>query len=428
MTLALFCKVIDNFGDIGICWRLARQLYAEHGVAVCLLVDDLVSFQRIAPQVRPDQSMQQVDGVSVRHWHGTPVAGELGEIADIVVEFFGCDIPETYIAEMANCARTPVWLNLEGLTAEKWVEGCHFLPSPHPRFSLTKWFYFPGFNTSTGGLIRESQLIARCASFQETPMQRGEFLQSLGVTVVEAAALTISLFCYPNAPVRQWFAALAGGAHPVTCLVPEGVAANDVEAFLGRTPVPGAVCTAGALTVRVVPFLPQPDYDRLLWACDLNVVRGEDSFVRAQWAGRPFIWHIYPQDQQLHHKKLKAFLDIHAPGPAVVRAMLLWNDAVAGGDAAGDAGAASGSTGEGKADYKAPFSVKGETKAEATADDVTGGTSVWPAVWRDLHADLPAMTKRAVAWRAALLAQDDLATQLLRFAEARQAEQQQKQV
>jgi uncharacterized repeat protein (TIGR03837 family) len=40
----------------------------------------------------------------------------------------------------------------------------------------------------------------------------------------------------------------------------------------------------------------------------LNLVRGEDSFVRAQWAGKPFVWHIYPQHDDAHHAKLEAFM------------------------------------------------------------------------------------------------------------------------
>jgi hypothetical protein len=85
-----------------------------------------------------------------------------------------------------------------------------------------------------------------------------------------------------------------------------------VRAFLGAEARAGAAATRGALTVRVIPFMPQTDYDRLLWACDLNFVRGEDSWVRAQWAARPFIWHIYPQDENLHHVKLRAFLQKYA--------------------------------------------------------------------------------------------------------------------
>jgi uncharacterized repeat protein (TIGR03837 family) len=92
--------------------------------------------------------------------------------------------------------------------------------------------------------------------------------------------------------------------------------------------VPAPHATRGALTVRVIPFMPQTDYDRLLWACDLNFVRGEDSWVRAQWAARPFVWHIYPQDENLHHVKLRAFLQKYAVNTqSLVDFSLRWNDA-----------------------------------------------------------------------------------------------------
>jgi uncharacterized repeat protein (TIGR03837 family) len=63
--------------------------------------------------------------------------------------------------------------------------------------------------------------------------------------------------------------------------------------------------------VRVLPFVEQERYDELLWACDVNFVRGEDSFVRALWAGKPFIWQIYPQQDMAHLKKLEAFLILY---------------------------------------------------------------------------------------------------------------------
>ncbi len=144
-SLAIFCKVVDNYGDIGICWRLARQLSGEHGVAVTLWVDDLPSFQRICPEVDVAAEAQHVSGVTVRHWRGQDGAfapADIADIADIVIEFFACDIPPGYIAAMAQCAPQPVWLNLEGLTAEEWVEGCHALTSPRRHDQA---FLLPGF-------------------------------------------------------------------------------------------------------------------------------------------------------------------------------------------------------------------------------------------------------------------------------------------
>jgi uncharacterized repeat protein (TIGR03837 family) len=364
LSLTIFCRVVDNYGDIGICWRLARQLQSEHGVSVTLWVDDLQSFKRICPDIDADAAQQTVAGVCVRHWRDQDGAFTPQDIADIVIEFFACDIPPAYIQAMAHCTPRPVWLNLEGLTAEEWVEGCHTLPSMHPQLPLTKHFFFPGFTAKTGGLLREGALDDARRVFQADPAAQAAFMARFGVTALEMLATKVSLFCYPQAPVADLLATWVDGADPVLCLVPEGVAPDAVSAFVG---------THGALTVRVLPFMVQPDYDKLLWACDLNFVRGEDSFVRAQWAGKPFIWHIYHQDENLHHKKLRAFLDRY-DSPAVTAFALAWN-------------------GVG-----------------------TGAAPDWAALWQALRDDASAIAERAQSWEQAMHAHGDLASNLLGFA------------
>jgi uncharacterized repeat protein (TIGR03837 family) len=370
-TLAIFCKVVDNYGDIGICWRLARQFHAEHEIAVTLWVDDLASFRRIWPRVDTGAEVQDMDGITVRHWRGNDGEFLPADIPDLVIEFFGVDIPPGYIEAMAQCEPRPVWINYEGLSAEEWVEGCHRLPSMHPRLKLTKHFFFPGFNDKTGGLLRERDLIAERERFQQDPAASAAFLAKLGVLPQEIDALKISLFCYPEAPVSEVFQAWEQGGTRVSCLVPEGVARDKVAAFLGAEAQAGAAATRGALTVRVIPFLPQTDYDRLLWACDLNFVRGEDSWVRAQWAARPFVWHIYPQDENLHHVKLRAFLQKYAVDTqSLVDFSLRWNGA-----------------------------------REGHMDEL----------WSSLQAELPAIVRRAHAWEAQMSANGDLVSNLLDF-------------
>ncbi|PMQ11633.1 elongation factor P maturation arginine rhamnosyltransferase EarP [Janthinobacterium sp. AD80] len=378
-SLAIFCKVVDNYGDIGICWRLARQLQSEHGVAVTLWVDDLASFQRICPEIDVAVESQQAAGVTVRHWRGQDGAFAPTDIADIVIEFFACDIPPGYIAAMAQCTPHPVWLNLEGLTAEEWVEGCHALTSP--RHGMIKHFFFPGFTHKTGGLLREAALEEKRLAFQADAAAMAAFLRQFGVTAAELSALKVSLFCYPSAPVAELFAAWRQGDEPVVCLVPEGVAFDAVQAFIGDDAAPaGAARTRGALTVRVLPFVSQDDYDRLLWACDVNFVRGEDSFVRAQWAGKPFLWHIYLQDENLHHVKLRAFLQRYAVDgqgaiASLAQAALAWNGAGA---------------------------------------DALPWTALWPA----LCADMPRISVRAQDWQRQMQENGDLASNLLAFAGA----------
>ena len=382
VSLALFCKVVDNYGDIGICWRLARQLQHEHCVAVTLWVDDLRSFQRLCPEVSTESAHQQIAGIQVRHWKDQEGVFTPDDIADIVIEFFACDIPPGYITAMAQCNPRPVWFNLEGLTAEEWVEGCHTLPSSHPRLPLTKHFFFPGFTEKTGGLLHESTLQAERSAFQADPAAMQTFLRNLGLTPGEIASYKVSLFCYSHAPVAALFQAWQDGDVAVTCLVPEGVASKAVADFFFQAEAKvGAVTTRGALTVRVLPFIPQPDYDRLLWACDLNFVRGEDSWVRAQWACRPFVWHIYPQDENLHHKKLKAFLQRYASDiDSLTTLSLHWNDAM-------------------------------------------NASASWSALWDACYADREKITRRAVEWQQQMLENGDLTSNLLKFADALRVEQ-----
>ncbi|MDB5764402.1 MAG: hypothetical protein JWQ21_3397 [Herminiimonas sp.] len=309
-SIHIFCRVVDNFGDIGVCWRLSRQFAGEYGIDVTLWVDDLASFRRICAEVDPEHDVQRMQGVVVRRWRDRfgPVAPD--DIADVVIEGFGCELPSGYIDAMARRSRKPAWINLEYLSAESWVDGCHAMQSLYPSLPLTKYFFFPGFSDKTGGLLMERDLIARRTAFQGDPEAVAGFLKNIGMNVF-GDICKISLFCYPSAPLDALFDALQSGIRPAVCLVPQGVASDAVGAFLQQPALPGASATRGGLTVQVVPFLDQPDYDKLLWACDLNFVRGEDSLVRAQWAARPFIWQIYPQEEGAHQVKLNAFLARH---------------------------------------------------------------------------------------------------------------------
>lgn len=333
----IFCAVVDNYGDIGVCWRLARQLAAEHGFRVRLWVDDLAAFQKIYPEIDPRQSEQMVRGVEIRRWTSPfPTT----DPAEVVVESFACSLPDRYIAAMAGSERKPVWINLEHLSAEDWVGGCHGLPSPHPRLPLTKYFFFPGFTPDTGGLLAESGLAERRRKFQQNPLEINEFWQLLGLPASGADVLKVSLFCYQSACVSELLAAMAGTEFPVLCLVPDGVAETEISAFFSRQEARrGNFFRRASLIVQTLPFFEQDEYDKFLWACDVNFVRGEDSFVRAQWAAKPMVWQAYPQEGGAHRSKLQSFLDRYgadlAPDVAAAYVALskAWNQGAGVGEA-----------------------------------------------------------------------------------------------
>ncbi|MHA6493592.1 elongation factor P maturation arginine rhamnosyltransferase EarP [Pseudomonas borbori] len=306
-TWDIFCSVVDNYGDIGVTWRLARQLVAEHEVAVRLWVDDLSAFVRLCPQADMQAAQQIQQGVRVCQW---PKSWQPVEPADVVIEAFACELPELYVTAMAARKQKVLWLNLEYLSAEDWVAGCHGLPSLQSN-GVQKFFFFPGFSTGSGGLLRERDLLAQRLAFQADRLARYAFLHSLGVELLEGARL-ISLFAYENKALASWLDALTRDSRVIQLLVPEGRVLADLQMWLGTDKLQVRDRhRRGNLHIQVLPFVSQDEYDRLLWSCDFNAVRGEDSFVRAQWAGRPFVWHIYQQADNAHMEKLDAFLQLY---------------------------------------------------------------------------------------------------------------------
>ena len=310
----IFCKVIDNFGDIGVCWRLATDL-AGRGHQVRLWADDAAALRWMAPS--------GCEGVCVLPWGESldlSAADLEHQPCDVMIESFGCEIAPEFIAACAylQSARDQklVWINLEYLSAESYVERSHALPSfvrNGPAAGWTKWFFYPGFTALTGGLLREPGLVARQAAFD-----RSAWLAIHGVLPNELSGVKlVSLFCYEPALLAQLLTHLNQhglDGQPVHLLVTAGRAEKAVKAILNdenrQKLLQPLLDGREQLSISYLDLLTQTDFDHLLWACDLNFVRGEDSLVRALWAGKPFVWQIYPQSDQAHLVKLQAFLDM----------------------------------------------------------------------------------------------------------------------
>ena len=348
MQADVFCRVVDNFGDIGVTWRLVRQLQREHNWSIRLWVDDLKSFQRLEARVDLHALQQVIEHIEIIHW-GDPAPDLIPY--PIVLCSFSCDLPATYITQLHQ--RPALWLNLEYLSAETWVEGCHGLPSLRGD-GLSSYFFFPGFNARTGGLLRERELLTRRDSWKKDLGGQRQMLERLGVSAQaltawqpdvdqprtaasHSTALTLqsepggssllprtdlqparllTLFCYPLAPVAQLLEALCAEPRASVVLIPEGVAPELATGRLGP---------CKQVYLERIPFVSQPEYDQLLWMADLNFVRGEDSIVRAVWAGKPLIWQIYPQTEGTHLIKLEAWLKISSLPNDIQDLMRNWN-------------------------------------------------------------------------------------------------------
>ena len=363
-SVDIFCRVIDNFGDVGVTWRLARQLATERGCSVRFIIDEPSLLHRFAPLLDPTLASQQIpvtppfhssdtdnspSMIAVMTWNEELLTRHYGEPAEIVIESFGCGLPVCVISQMKEhvdaAKRGSIWLDLEYLSAEEWVPRFHAIPSCEPQSGLDRTLFFPGFSPKTGGLIRERNLLTTRDTFVGSIDEQNRWRSRFELPP-KSEAVDLSIFCYHTAPVERLLRAASQHHTKVRFFVTAGVPDTMRDEIANRV-----AQHSDRFSVHYLPFLSHDDYDRLLWSCSLNFVRGEDSFVRALWSGKPFIWQIYRQEENAHIKKLQAFLGCYRDGvsPSVGQSLeklhYLWN--------------------EGGSELFAPFSILSELAHEA---------------------------------------------------------------
>ena len=374
-TCDIFCRVIDNFGDAGIAWRLARTLIVERAWQVRLIIDDTATLSAFVPAVNIDCDTQSVAGITVQKWSEAWIATRFGasDAADVVIEMFSCYLPETYEAAIDEAVhgtnpRKVAVLALDYLTAERYAEEANGLASPHPRYGYPKTFLFPGFTDKTCGFVREAGLLEDIKAFEADPRYRAQTLRAVGADTNHP--FTLYFFTYPTTPVRELAQALARDVRPIQIVAAPGKAGDMLEEALTELGHPAHI--------RLVrhAMTDQLGFDRLLWACDACLVRGEDSTMRAQLSGRPLIWSLYPQSEDTHLVKLAAFEALYCSGmPENPRS--LWH------------------------------------RLHAWINGAGPDPQVWH-LWRDA---MPEMRRHALLWRAHLFAATSLTERLTKVAE-----------
>lgn len=287
MQIGIVCKVIDNFGDAGFSLRLAKAL-ATLSHRVVLFHDDPVTFQALYP-------VDEIAGLSLQDARDTHnKLKDFGNL-DLIVEPFGTSSEQTmhrFDLELKRvCPQTP-WVLIDYLSSEDWVEDFHLSQSIDPSTGHVTTFFYPGFTNKTGGLIH---------------FDYPAHLRNM-TTRYSGNDLKVFVFSYPNAPLAEL----------MKCC--DTTDKNTHIYIAGSKP-------ARIETDRVteLAFCPQGDFDDLLAKHDVLFVRGEDSFVRAQLAGRPMIWQIYPTDDGAHAEKLHKFFDRYSEGLTLDCKTALWD-------------------------------------------------------------------------------------------------------
>ena len=372
----VFVRVIDNYGDAGVGWRLSCLLAEYLHMHVRLWIDDTDALNKLVPA--PEKQAR----ITIEAWQGNAMMQQhLSAAADpvLVIETFGCELPPQVLERMGQCR--PLWLNWEYLTAEDWAVGLHAMSSLQPN-GLEKYFWFMGIDADSGGLLREPDYLAEREKFRQQPKLQHAFRQEYGLPLQHTGQLWL-VFAYTSGQWAQWMAMWQQADTPVTLWLAGGQVIESLRAAKLIAPEElqqeGDICELGNVTLVRIPFVPQAAFDRLLWLADAAIVRGEDSFVRALWAGLPFFWHIYRQDDDVHLQKLHSFW---------FKAMQGW-----------------------PAELRQAFTV--------LSDDLNGAGAVSSLkreqAWQYLCAHWQSWVKSAAAWSEMLHRQDNALEKLARF-------------
>jgi uncharacterized repeat protein (TIGR03837 family) len=266
---------------------------------VRIYCDDLPTINLLASGVDPEIKRR----IHIEPWEAShqnsrhPV-----ESPDVVIEAFGCDLPKRYLAGLLIAPKKPIIINLEYLSAEPWITDFHQKASPQAH-GIPKYFFFPGFQENAGGILIDPVPTEPFMSPAKVP-------ESLRASwkLLRPNTKRISIFCYPGVPLLKWLEDLATLGEGFDIVLTHG----QLEQLQFSSHHPTKVISLpDSIQMISIPFVSQDEYDWVLSQCDFNIVRGEDSFVRAQLAGKPFIWHIYPQDDRAHEIKMAAFLDLY---------------------------------------------------------------------------------------------------------------------
>lgn len=294
MPITVLCKVVDNFGDIGVVWRLccqlSNQIKKENFTSkINLIVDDLASFNKICNSVDSNKSFQIVENINIFNWNDEKLCYDEfskndGENLSVILEVFQCGRPlwmeKILFEEKLN--RTVQIIMIDYLTAEKYAEDFHCLQSLTRSSKVQKVNFMPGFTNKTGGLIIDSEWEHFC-DYKNNK--------------------TLLCFTYD----RNWDA-LANACKKSNYIEKVLIAPGKGFESLKKSFYSNFIKDSN-LKIEELSFMNQNEWDKMLKNCGVLFIRGEESMSRACLSGIPFVWHAYPQSDEYQLIKVRALLE-----------------------------------------------------------------------------------------------------------------------
>ena len=281
-SIDIFCQVIDNYGDVGVAYRLARE------------------FKRVYPNKKLRFIINQMEELNlIKKSEEIEIItyqdiSKIENSADLIIESFGCEIPKEYMDRALKNSK--LIINLAYFSAEDWVDDFH-LQESFLGENLKKYFFIPGLSKKSGGILLDNEFLERK---KKVTKNKGYYLKKIGIN--EKYDLIGSVFSYEKNFDFLIEELKKLDKKILLLILSEKTQKNFIKYFDNGN-------NYDKIKFVKLPFFTYDKYEELLALCDFNLVRGEDSFVRALLLGKPFLWHIYPQDENTHIKKLESFLE-----------------------------------------------------------------------------------------------------------------------
>ncbi len=304
-SIDIFCEIIDNFGDIGVVYRISKELKKIfQNVRIRIVLNRLEEFKAINKKVK-DVDYQEIDGLICVTEKYVKENMESFGVSDVFIEAFGCNVPEEYVK--AAKENSKLWINLEYLSGEKWIEDFHLCESLIDSKTLKKIFFMPGFSEKSGGVIIDSGFLERMKFGKEN---RDEVFKKYFKDFDLKDKFIGTVFSYEK-NFENLLETLKNYEKETVLLLMGEKTQKSFSEILKKnlTEDYGNIVKYGKITMIYSDFFSQEEYEEIISASDFNFTRGEDSFVRGIILGKPFMWHIYLQEEKAHMDKIKAFTE-----------------------------------------------------------------------------------------------------------------------
>ncbi|MGL4977627.1 MAG: elongation factor P maturation arginine rhamnosyltransferase EarP [Cetobacterium sp.] len=305
-SLDIFCEIIDNFGDIGVVYRLAKELKNGYNkeANIRVFLNRLDEFLALNKRVK-NIGYQNIDGIE--YITNEYLAKNICTFspANVIIEAFGCNILEEYLDKAKD--ESSLLVNLEYLSGESWIEDIHLMESPIGAEKLKKYFFMPGFKENTGGVIVDKLFLDRKIKVRSNSEL---YMKKYMPDLLDKEYFIGTIFSYEKNFIPLLDVLLKNGKN--NCLLVLGQKSQEsIKSILDNfdfIETSKDNFEVENIKIKFMPFLEQEEYEELINLVHYNFVRGEDSFVRALLTGKPFMWHIYLQEEMAHMDKIDGFI------------------------------------------------------------------------------------------------------------------------